>query len=126
MEKQVQADLCKQIIEFDKAIRFVGIADRFGHIVTSEHRKGTFPLLSREESALSAMQSAIRMGSRKTMQPTLGKIVYSFTVYEKVKRATVPLSDHSLMLVSFDRRAEHESIISKKILPLVKRRGLIK
>jgi len=124
MEKQIPKDLCKQILEFDKTIRFAAIADKFGKVVMEEYRKGAFPLLSKEEAALSVMQASIRMGSRKTMQPRLGKIVYSFTLHEKVKRATVPLSNHSVLMVSFDTEVDHESIIFKKILPLIKEHGL--
>lgn len=76
---QLAKDLCRHILELDKSIRFAGIADRFGKIVMEEYRKGLFPLLSKEEAALSVLQTSIRMGSRKTMQPKLGKIVYTFT-----------------------------------------------
>lgn len=121
---KVRNDLCKQIIGFDKTIRFAGIADKFGKIVMEEYRKGTFPLLSKEESALSVLQTSIRMGIGKTMQARLGKIVYTFTEYEKIKRATIPLSDHSVLMVSFEKEGDHESMIWKKILPLVKKHGL--
>jgi len=121
---QVPNDFCKQILEFDKGIRFTGIADKFGKIVMTEYRKRSVPLLSKQEAVLSVMRSAIRLGTRKTLQPSLGKIVYSFTLYEKVKTATIPLSNHSFLMVSFDSEADHESIILKKILPLVKKHGL--
>ena len=124
MTTQVPKDLCKQILEFDKTIRFAGIADKFGKIVMAGYRKGSVPLLSKEESVLSFMQTSIRMGTRKTMQAKLGKIVYAFALYEKVKRVTIPLSNYSVLMSSFDIEADHESIISKKILPLVKKHGL--
>lgn len=123
---QVPNDFCKQILACDKRIRFAGVADKFGKIVMSEYRKGSVPLLSKQESMLSAIQTTIRMGTQKTVQPILGKIIYSFTFYEKVKRATIPLSDHSSLMISFDIEADHESIILKKILPLLKSHSLRK
>jgi len=123
---QPPKDFCKQILEFDKTIRFAGIADKFGKIVMAEYRKGLVPLLSKEESALSVVRTSIISGIRKTMQAKLGKIVYSFTFYEKVKRATIPLSNYSILMVSFDIEADHESVILKKILPFVKKHGLLR
>jgi len=123
-KSQVPRDFCKQILELDKTIRFAGIADKFGKMVMTAYRKGTTSLLSKHESVLSVMQSSIRMGTRKTMQPQLGKIVYTFTVYEKVKRASIPLHNFAVLMVSFDPESDHETLILKKILPLVKKHGL--
>jgi hypothetical protein len=70
----------------------------------------------------------LRMVTRKDILSKLGKPIYSFTLYEKVKRATILLensnSDCSLILmVSFDNNNEvgtyQESIILDGILPLV-------
>lgn len=121
---QLLKDLCTKILEFDKTIRFVGIVDKFGKTVITEYRKGSVPLLTEEESVLSVIQSTITLGTRKTLQPKLGKIGYICVVYEKVKLVTVPLIDGSVLMVSFDREAEHESLIEKKIQPLAKKLGL--
>lgn len=119
MTASIPRDLCKQIFAFDKSIRFAGVADRYGTTILTEYRKTSTPLLSKQESALSIIQASIRMGSRKTLQPKLGKIVYAFTFHEKVKRATIPLINDSYLMVSFDVDANHDSIIMKKILPLL-------
>ena len=119
--KQTPDDFCSQLLGLDKGIRFAGIADKFGKMTMSEYRKGLVPLLSREESILAILQSAIRMGSRKTLQANLGKIVYSMTLYERVVMVTAPLSDHALLMLSFDLKGNHESIIVKRILPLLKK-----
>lgn len=57
------AELCSEILELDKAIRFAGIATRFGKVVASIYRGGLDPLLTRQESELSVTQSIIRMGT---------------------------------------------------------------
>jgi hypothetical protein len=122
----IPADFCSRIVELDKNIRFAGVADRFGKVIMAEYRKGLVPLLSKEESVLSVMQSSIRMGTRKTLQPTLGRVVYSMTLYEKVVLASVPLNNLDFLVVSFDTKADNRSVILKKILPLVKKLGLHK
>ncbi len=117
-------DLCTKILEFDKNIRFAGIVDKFGKTVIAEHRKGSVSLLAEEESVLAVIKSTIILGTGQTLQPMLGKISYIFAVYEKVKLATIPLIDGSVLLMSFDKEAEHDSLITKKILPLAKKLDL--
>jgi hypothetical protein len=114
-----ERNLCKQILQLDKTIRFVGIASIEGKLIAQEYREGLQSFLTKEESELSVMQSIIRMGTRKVLEEKVGKTIYAFALYEKVKRATMPLDDSSILMVSFDIEANHEDIILNKILPLV-------
>jgi hypothetical protein len=125
-KSQIPKQFCKQILELDEAFRFAGIIDKFGKILMAEHRKSSSPLLSKQEAMLSFTQSAIRMGSRKTLQPKLGKLIYTFSWYEKVKRATIPLNNSSVLLLSFDVEAPHDDMILNKVIPLAKKHGLLK
>jgi len=123
---QILKDFCKQILELDKTIGFAGIVDNLGILVMAEYRNELLPLLSRQELESSVMQEAMNMAARKGMETSLGKIIYTFSLYEKLKRATIPLSnpkDH-MLVVLFDIKAEHESIILKKILPHLQKYGL--
>ena len=120
-EEKGEQDLCKHILELDKTIRFVGIASIEGKLIAQEYRVGLESLLTKEESELSVMQSIIRMGTRKVLEDKVGKTIYAFALYEKVKRATIPLGDANILMVSFDIEANHESIILNKILPLIRK-----
>lgn len=114
--------MCKQIIELDSAIRFVGIPNKFGKQIVVEYRKGLTPLLTDTESELYAIESVMRMNNRKDYESKLGKPIYSFTLYEKIKRTTISLDnkDYPILMVSFDTEADHESIILNRIIPFVK------
>ncbi|MEM2140549.1 hypothetical protein [Nitrososphaera sp.] len=116
------ARLCGEILDLDEGIRFAGIATKFGKVVASIYREGLDPLLTRQESELSVTQSIIRMGTRQTLEQKLGKTVYAFAMYEKVKRATIPMRDPEshILMVSFDNRSDHERLILEKIIPLVR------
>jgi hypothetical protein len=114
-----ERNLCKQILQLDKTIRFVGIASIEGKLIAQEYREGVQSFLTKEESELSALQSIIRMGTRKALEEKVGKTIYAFALYEKVKRASMPLGDSNILMVSFDIEANHEDIILNKILPLV-------
>jgi hypothetical protein len=115
--------LCNKVLEVDQYVRFAGVADRLGRLVASQYRRNVPPLLTKEESELSITQSILRMGTRSTLEDKLGQTVYAFALYERVKRATIPIRDpesHYLM-VSFDIEADHEGIILRKMLPLMKK-----
>ncbi len=125
MEKlQIPKDLCKEILELDISVRFAGIA-RLGNITMAEYREGLEPFLSKRESEIYNVQTAIRTDITKTMEDKLGKVVYSLTLYERIKRATVPLKTDYLLMLSFDIQTDHEPIILDKILPLLKNYGLL-
>jgi hypothetical protein len=116
-------NLCKQIIKLHSAIRFAGIPNKFGKQIVVEYRKGLVPLLTDSESELYAIETVMRMNTRKDFESKLGKPIYSFTLYEKLKRATISLEnkDYPILMVSFDKEADHESIILNKIIPFIEK-----
>ena len=116
-------NVCKRIVELDDKIRFAGIPNKFGKQIVVEYRKGLEPLLTDSESELYAIETVIRMNTRKDFESKLGKPIYSFTLYEKLKRVTIPLDsmDYPILMVSFDIDADHEAIILKDIIPFVKK-----
>jgi hypothetical protein len=125
-DKQRLGSLCSKIIESDKAIRFVGISNKMGNQLISRYRGGLTPLLTPSEIEMYAMQTVLRMNTRKDFDLKLGKPIYSFTLYQKVKRVTIPLEskEYPILMASFDLEADHENIIVNKILPMVNEEGL--
>jgi hypothetical protein len=118
--------LCSKIIESDKAIRFVGISNKMGNQIISRYRSGLTPLLTPKEIEMYAMESVLRMNTRKDFESKLGKPLYSFTLYQKVKRVTITLEskEYPILMASFDLEADHENIIINKLLPMVNEEGL--
>ncbi len=72
------------------------------------------------------IQSILRLNTRKDFASRFGKPIYSFTLYEKVKRVTIALKnkDYPILMVSFDIPANHEHIVMNKILPVIWRECL--
>ena len=118
--------LCSRIIESDKSIRFVGISNKMGNQIISRYRSGLAPLLTPSEIEMYAMQTVLRMNTRKDYELKLGKPIYSFTLYQKVKRVTISLEskEYPIFMASFDIEADHDNIIVNKILPLINEIGL--
>lgn len=118
--------LCSRILESDKTIRFVGISNKMGNQIISRYRSGLVPLLTPKEIEMYAMQSVLRMNTRKDYELKLGKPIYSFTLYQKIKRVTVTLEnrEYPILLASFDIEADHENVIVNKILPMISEEGM--
>ena len=121
MSSSLFEDVCQNIIDLDKAIRFAGITHIMGTIIYAKYRTGLVPLLTQQETIESVEHSVLRMSTRKLMEAKLGKILYSITFYEKVKRAVLPIGKNGdfILIVSFDNEADHDSIIHNKIIPLI-------
>ena len=66
------------------------------------------------------------MNTRKDFESKLGKLLYSFTIYQKIKRVTITLEneEYRILMASFDIEADHENIIVNKILPMINDEGL--
>jgi hypothetical protein len=118
--------LCNQILESDRSIRFVGIPNKMGREIVSSFRNNVTLLLTPQEIEMFAIESVLRMNTRKDFESKLGKPIYSFTLYEKVKRATITLEseEYPILMVSFEIKADHEHIIMDKILPIIRKEGL--
>ena len=118
-------DVCEQILKLDSSVRFAGFINNMGIIITYQYRDGLDPLLKTKECELSFIDTVLRMRIRKDMEPKLGKVLYSLTLYEKVKRVTIlPHNEEDpILMVSFDNNNSgeiyHESLISVGILPLL-------
>ena len=120
-------EFCEKVVAADRSIRFAGLAESDGKLVAFAERKGLKPLLTPEERAQYAITSANRQHTRLRWEYLLGKINFATSHYEKVIRGTVPISDNNgelyyVLLLSFDVKVGAvESIIMKKVIPLVKK-----
>jgi hypothetical protein len=120
-------EFCQLILGLDESIRFVGIATLTGAVLAMKYRANLIPLLTQEETASSIKNSVWRVGSRRALEEKLGKTLYVVATYEKIKRATIPVGQEgrSILVISFDKETDAESIIRNKILKLIKPYGAI-
>jgi hypothetical protein len=120
MSSSLFEDVCQNSIDLDKTIRFAGIANMRRTIISAKYRAGLIPLLTQEETIGSVEQSVLRMTTRRLMEAKLGKTIYSITFYEKGKHAVIPIGKDGdfILMVSFDNKADYDSIIRNKIMPL--------
>jgi hypothetical protein len=114
--------ICNQVLELDISIRFAGIANNMGTLIAYRLRKGLVPLLDEGELQNSIMKTVLRMKTREDYESKLGDVIYTFALYKRVKRASIPLDhpDLAVLSMSFDMAADQDSIIMDKILPVLK------
>ena len=120
-------DFCREVVNLDKKIRFAGIADGDGTLEGASERDNLKPIMTPEERAQYAITAATRQYTRLRWEYLLGRITYASSHYSKLIRATIPIADEKrrlahVLLLSFDPDADDfHQIITKKIIPLVKK-----
>lgn len=118
-------EFCIQVIDIDASIRFAGIANEDGALESIAERKDLVPLLTPEERAQYAITAATRQYTRLRWEFMLGKIQYASSKYDRLIRATIPITDENsslsyVLLLSFDPESNNfHEIITKKIIPFI-------
>ena len=127
MEKYVTEfkNLCNEIVEIDSRIRFIGVADKHGIVITTAERKGIIPLLSDEETEQYAITASTRQYTRLRWQDILGKLNYTCSLYEKILRITIPITNQKnrleyLLIFTLDPHTDDfGNLIMEKIMPSI-------
>ena len=114
--------LCDKIIGTDSRIRYIGIADKHGIIITKAEREGILPLLNDEETEQYAITASTRQYTRLRWQNLLGKLYYTCSLYEKILRITIPITDQNnrleyLLIFTLDPNInDFDDIIMNKLM----------
>lgn len=104
----------------DRSIRWVGMVNKNGVIVTQKVREGVKLLLTEEENENYAATAIARQRTRSKFEPKIGKMVYAFGRYDKLHRATIPINEDYYLLITIDVEEKNfDSIIIQKVVPLI-------
>lgn len=109
------------LLHLDSSIRWVGLTNREGLILNEKYRENLHPLLTEEENEEYASNAISRQRTRIKFEQKIGKLIYAFGKYEKINRATIPITNNYFLLLSMDPLdVNFDQIIMGKILPLIK------
>src|SRR5215217_2887724 len=98
----------KDLLNLDRTIRWMGIANNFGVLLNVEHREGLIPVLTEEEN--------------EEYASNIGKLIYAIAKYQKLNRVTIPINENYYLLIALDAEVkDFDSIIMEKIIPLIKK-----
>ena len=95
--------------------------NKLGYIIAQKYRRGLQPLMTAEETRKNALHAIIRHSTRLSWESKFGKSLYSITRYENVIRATIPLIENHLLLVSLDPKVGNvDGLMTQGVLPAIR------
>ena len=96
----------------DENIRFTAVCNMIGDVEVTAEKDGLEKFLTTEETHRNLKQATKAwIHSRIPNYKKIGKGLYTLTVYENLKRVTIPLLDGFLLLVTIDNKGDKEKII---------------
>ena len=108
------SELCNGIFEINEKIRFVGIIDQMGKLITGNMKEGLRSLERDDGSIRLYLGYAINNVLRRDFDNVFGRVLYTFSERERIKLLTIPIDDN-LLLVSMDKSTDHVELINKII-----------
>ena len=109
------ASLVNRLFNLDKNIRFVAVSNKSGEILAKGSKPDTRLFLSPEETQETIHHAITAWKSREKHYSKIGEGVYTLAVYEKLRRATIPLPSGNLLLVTIDNAGGQQRIMDKII-----------
>ena len=102
---------CQELLK-DDAIRFVGIINSMGQLISGGFAEGVDLVETDEKRRMLYIQMALEIAMRKEFDDTLGKINYIATNRNKVLMITIPVDDH-VILISAEPTYTADQIVAK-------------
>lgn len=110
--------LCNNVMKIDESIRFAGVLDKNGRLVSGGYREGLSSLLQSDESKMSFHYASKAWESRKNLSHRVGSEKFAIVEFEKVKQISIPVDNQSILLVSVEPKTDHDQIM-KSIFSLL-------
>jgi hypothetical protein len=110
----------EQLLRFEKSIRWIGIANKYGVLLNVEYRDNLTPFMTEEENEEYAANAVKRYKTRLKFQTKIGMLNYAFGRYEKISRVTIPINQDYYLLLTLDAdEKNYDNLIMNKINPFI-------
>ena len=90
---------CNELLD-DPEIRFAGLLDEFGSLLSGGYNEGTTPRLTEEQHQTVCKELASRVAKRKKFDTELGRVKYSASRREHVVIMSFPIYEKVIMIVA--------------------------
>ncbi len=110
--------LCKNILELDSKIRFAGVVNTKGVLITNLEQKGVEQYLSPDELKMSIHYSMWEWEKSQNLSHELGFERSSVLEYDKVTLISVPIDNSNLLVASIEPKEDFFKMLMK-IKPLI-------
>jgi len=109
--------ICDSVLAVDSKIRFAGVINERGRLVSGGMRPNVEPLESEKDDEMIFMELALRVKMRKEFDKQLGCVNFALASRERALAISVPLGDDVLYIVS--EPDTDYCVIPKKILEII-------
>ena len=110
----------EQLLRFEKSIRWIGIANKYGVLLNVEYRDNLTPFMTEEENEEYVANAVKRYKTRLKFQTKIGVLNYAFGRYEKISRVTIPINQDYYLLLTLDAdEKNYDDLIMNKIIPFI-------
>jgi hypothetical protein len=103
--------LCKQIIELDPMVRFAGVANSKGELVSGGAKENIDQILSTDEMKMSIHYALQKRDLYTNLAYRIGHERSAVTEYDKVSLISIPINSSDLFMISTEPRADYLKII---------------
>ena len=103
---------CKEIFQIDKLIRFAGVANSKGILISGGLRDNIEEILNEEDLKMSIHYALQKNALYSPLAYKIGNEISSITEFDKVSLITIPINSNDLCLVSTEPNANHKEIVS--------------
>ncbi len=120
---KVLENLCHTLCNEPK-IRFCGVINSLGRIVTGGFRDGIKPLDNEDQRRMLYIQSTLELSMKGEFDDTLGNVNFISTYRDNVTLISIPMQQNYLLMMSVERNAEIEQIV-KNAISLFESNGIL-
>ena len=115
MSSQIYDEKCKKLLD-EKEIRFAGIINEYGKLISGGFKKGLTPLEDDETKLQSFIEFVSKVSIRKEFDESLGPINYLAARRDKAVLVSFPFPvSKILLLVSAEPTADIENLATKVV-----------
>lgn len=104
-------DLCQQVFDLDSQVRFAGVANSKGELISGGMRDNVETMLDDNELKMSIHYALQKRDLYTNLAYRIGFERSSITEYDEVTMISIPINSNELFMVSTEPRADYLKII---------------
>jgi hypothetical protein len=95
--------ICEMILDLDPDIRFAGVINNKGRLLTGHTKKGIRAFTTRKDQEMLHMETALEIRMRKEHNSHLGPVIFTVSYGSKIISMNFPLDDE-ILCVSAEKK----------------------
>lgn len=104
-------ELCEQVLALEPEVRFAGVANSKGELISGGTKENIEPMLSGEDVKMSIHYALQKRDLYTNLAYKIGSERSSITEFEKVTMIGIPINSNDIFLISTEPRADYLKII---------------